>query len=255
MPTDEIETPSTTDDVATEPVADSANETEAVAEPKTYTSWQDALKDADPEELLRNDVIAGRVGQVADKLARKLETERKAADDHNRQLAADRTEELRLRELRSDNPIAYSAEMERRDATADAIRDETARQIRIQSDINGKLANYVTSTFPKEVVDSLAGKTYEGSHADGVVAYIAEITKASEAAQRARWEKDERPALRKQILTELNGGEPSIDSSSGGARAGKSKQYNSNLEASSALMSGDITIQEYTRQHRANGWR
>ncbi len=246
-PTNDVDQSQDAADTAVETV------TELQPEPKTYTRWQDALADADPEELLKHDAIAGRIGQVADKRARELEAQRNAANERNRQAEADRAETQRLRELRADNPVAYANEMDRKDATAEAIAEEAARQARMAGDITGSLAEYVTKTFSKEVVDSLAGKTYEGSYAQGVTAYIADITKASQSALRAEWEKTERPALRKQILAELNGGEPSIDSSAGGARAGK--KFNSNLEASQALYDGTITVQEYTRQAYQNGWR
>lgn len=250
----EAEAP-TADVIETSPVSTEAveAETETPAEPKTYTRWQDALADADPEELLKDDRIAGRIGQVADKRAREIAADNQKREAANRQAESDRQEELRLRSLRSENPIAYANEMERKDATTEAIREETRRQASLSADVTGKLQDYVSRTFPREVIESLAGKSYEGSYAEGVTAYIADITKASRAHDRAQWEKEERPALRKQILTELNGSEPSIDSSAGGARAGKN--FNSNMEASVALMENRITIQEYTRQALKNGWR
>ena len=257
MPADqeiEIETPSTSE-VAAAPIdSEGAVETPAEpTEPKTYTSWQDALKDADPEELLKLDAIAGRIGQVADKRARELAAQQKLADDTRRQAEADRAEETRLRNLRSENPVAYGTEMERRDASTDAIREEARRQSAMGADITGELEKYVAANYTKEVYEALANKSYSGTYAQGVTAYIDELNKAERASLRAQWEKDELPALRKKILTELNGGEAPIDASAGGSRAGKN--YNSNLEASSALMAGEITIAEYTRQHRAKGWR
>ncbi len=256
MPADtdsEIETPTTP--VVEAPVeSDSAVETETVApEPKTYTSWQDALKDADPEELLKHDVIAGRIGQVADKRARELAAAQKRTDDQRAQVEADRAENLRLRNLRTENPIAYANEMDRRDAVSDTMAEEIRRQAAVGADVQLELQKYVTANYPKEVVDSLAGKAYEGTLAQGVAQYYADLDKANHTHQRAEWEKVERPALRKQILAELNGGEPSIDASAGGARAGK--DFNSNLEASTALYENRITIQEYTRQAYKNGWR
>lgn len=256
MPADQdIETETPTSDVAEAHVEDApALETDAPApEPKTYTRWQDALADADPEELLKDDRIAGRIGQVADKRAREIAAEQKRSDDLRKQQDADRAETQRLRELRSDNPVAYANEMERRDASTDAIREEAGRQARMAGDITGALGKYVTENYPKAVVEALAGKTYEGSYADGVAAYYADLDKANHAHLRAKWEADERPALRKQILAELNGGEPSIDSSQGEPRSGK--KYNSNLEASTALYEGRLSIQEYTRQAYQNGWR
>jgi len=249
----EIETP-TTDVVEAPADATAAVETEtAPPEPKTYTSWQDALKDADPEELLKHDAIAGRIGQVADKRARELAAEQKRADDTRRQVEADRAETTRLRELRADNPIAYSNEMERRDAVADTMAEEVRRQTALGADVQLELQKYVTANYPREVIDSLAGKSYEGTLAQGVAQYYADLDKANHTHLRAKWEADERPALRKQILAELNGGEPSIDPSAGGVRAGK--DFNSNLEASTALYENKITIQEYTRQAYKNGWR
>ncbi len=261
MPADEqivtaepIETPTAVVETPAEPVEAPETSTETPPEPKTYTSWQEALKDAAPEELLKDDRIAGRIGQVAQKLAKEMAAQEKAADSLRAQQEADRNEDARLRNLRSDNPMAYANEMERRDASRDAIHEEARRQAAMTADVTGNLTEYVRKNFPAEVVASLAGKTYEGSYAEGVTAYIADITKASRDALRAEWEKTERPALRKQLLTELNGGEPPIDSSAGGGRSGR-KQYNSNYEASVALQNDEITIAEYTRQHRQNGWR
>lgn len=256
MPADpevEIETPTTpVVEAPTEEVA--AVETETpVVEPKTYTSWQDALKDADPDELLKHDAIAGRIGQVADKRARELAAQQKQADDQRRQAEADRAEEARLRDLRGSNPVAYATEMERRDASTDAIREEASRQSRLAADLVGEIETYVKANYSKETYESLAGKTYEGTLAQGAVKYFDELNKAERATLRSQWEKDELPAMRKRVLTELNGGEPPIDSSAGGARAGK--KFNSNLEASTALYEGRIDINEYARQSRENGWR
>lgn len=237
----------------TQPEVEAVETETEEAEPKTYTSWREALADADPEELLKDDRIAGRIGQVADKRARELAAEAKKADDLRRQQELDRAEEMRLRNLRVENPIEYAAEMERRDATTDAIREEARRQAALNADVTGELANYVRENFPREVVNSLAGKTYEGTYAQGVKQYFADLDKANREHLRAQWEKEERPALRKQILTELNGGEPAIESSASESRPGK--KFNSNLEASTALMEGKITIQEYTRQAYQNGWR
>lgn len=255
MPADpilEIETP-TTDVVEAPAESTEAVETEAPAEPKTYTSWQDALKDADPDELLKHDAIAGRIGQVADKRARELTAQQKLADDTRKQADDDRAEELRLRNLRQANPVAYANEMDRKDNVHDALVEEASRQARLAADVTGELESYVKANFSKETYESLAGKSYEGTYAQGVTAYIAELTKAERTNLRAQWEKDELPALRKKILSELNGGEPSIDASAGGTRAGK--KFNSNYEASVALQDGTITIQEYTRQAYQNGWR
>jgi len=258
MPSD-LEQPETVtlEEVPQENTAPELTQTETqpeeVTEPKTYTSWREALADAPPDELLQDDRIAGRIGQVADKRAREIAAKQKADDDLRRQQDADRAEEARLRALRQDNPVAYASEMERRDATADAIKEEAARQARMASDVGQSLAEYVKANYSKETYESLAGKTYEGTYAQGITAYIDELNKAERSALRAQWEKDELPKLRKVLLTELNGGEPPIDASTGDRKA--SPKFNSNLEASTALMDGKITIQDYTRLANQNGWR
>lgn len=245
---------STQEEVPASELTQTETQPEEVAEPKTYTSWREALADADPDELLKDDRIAGRIGQVADKRAREIAAKQKADDDLRRQQEADRAEEARLRALRQDNPVAYASEMERRDATADAIKEEAARQARLASDVGKSLAEYVKANYTKETYESLAGKTYEGmTYAQGITAYIDELNKAERASLRAQWEKDELPALRKKILTELNGGEPPIDASTGDRKA--SPRFNSNLEASTALYEGKITLDTYRQVAIQNGWR
>lgn len=75
--------------------------------------------------------------------------------------------------------------------------------------------------MPEEARAPLYGKTYPGSKLDGIQAFhqdaVRALAKHEAAQERERWKKDAEPALRKELLSRLNGGEEPPDLGGGGA--------------------------------------
>lgn len=227
-----------------------ADETAAVETPpeKVYRTLQEALADADPDELLRDPRIEGRIGQVADKRARDLA----------RQQRAD-AEAERLRTLRKTDPLGYVNEVDRQESEADQAVERTRSEQQLAERMLAPLNDHLQKTLPKEALSQLAGKQYSGStHGEALMAYVDDIVSVrlehEVSAARKKWEAEDRPALRKQVLAELNGGEDaSPEPVSNGAVRGPS--FNSNLEASVALQEGRISIDRYRQLSAQHGWR
>lgn len=188
-----------------------APSTEGAEAPKAEApDWRELVAKVDPEELLKDRRIGGIVG------ARLAEERRRAAQEAEAQLQA-RQQDAELERLRRDDPQGYADEVGRRN-------EERARQGQLVSGIHSRIATWA-ATLPPEVQQKLSGKSYPGPYEDGVLAYTREVAElltehrvaGAVAKARKQWEKDERPAIRQEILAELNGGEPSPDTTRGGA--------------------------------------
>jgi hypothetical protein len=175
--------------------------------------WRELVERIDPKELLQHPRIGGIVGS-------RLEAERRRAAQEAEAHVQARQQDEQLERLRREDPTAYAEEVGRR-------RDESARQGQVLSGIHARIATWA-STLPPEVQQRVSGKTYPGSYEDGVLAYTREVAdlltehRVAEAVARERkqWEKDVRAAIRKEVLAEVNGGEPSPDTAGGGAPNG-----------------------------------
>lgn len=98
---------------------------------------------------------------------------------------------------------------------AKPIREKTAVEVRTA------FAKSLSAHVGAEVFDEVAGKFYEGGPEEAMSQWTADVLKAHEKrlepALFAKWEKERLPVLRKQWLTETNGGEPSPDLGGGGS--------------------------------------
>ena len=174
--------------------------------------WRALLDEVDPKELLSHPRVGGIVGS-------RLEAERRRAAQEAEQALAARQQDAELERLRTTDPESYAAEVGRR-------KEEAARAGQVLSGIHSRIATWA-STLPPEVQQKVSGKTYPGTYEDGVLAYTREVTelltehRVGEAVEKARqkWEKERLPALRAEILAELNGGEPAPDTTRGAAPA------------------------------------
>lgn len=222
----------------------------AGGESTTEPAWRAALKDADRDALLRelldstdtdklrkDPKLAGLIGDAAERRAKAKEAELRE------KILAD-AERERLRKLRDDDPYAYAEEEKKREQEAERKAQETRTETeRVQSwasDIDKAIAEFAKSTLPAELNEKLAKKEYTGSYADGLKAYVADVIDASKegwiAEARKQWEKDILPALRKDALAQVNGGD-SADVGRGAAPAGA------------------LTQDEWARNYRDSAWR
>jgi hypothetical protein len=185
--------------------------------------WRELVERIDPKELLQHPRIGGIVGS-------RLEAERRRAAQEAEAHVQARQQDEQLERLRRDDPQAYAEEVGRR-------RDESARQGQVLSGIHARIATWA-STLPPEVQQRVSGKTYPGSYEDGVLAYTREVAdlltehRVAEAVarERKRWETDVRAAIRKEVLAELNGGEPAPDTARGASPGGNGFKVPTTLE-------------------------
>lgn len=187
----------------------SAPSTEGKAEPEAKApDWREVIRGVDPKELLSDPRIGGIVGS-------RLEAERRRAI----QEAEARQNDERLKALRREDPEAYVKEVE-------AQEQQRAQAGQVVSGIHARVLNLV-ATLPDEVKAPLSGKNYPGTYDEGVFAYTRDLMEAyaahrektAVAKAEQRWDKEKREAIRKEILAEINGDEPSPDTTRGSAPA------------------------------------
>lgn len=201
--------------------------TAAPAETLDYRRWAES---ASPEEILAHRRIAGIVGQKAqEQAAVQLASMRAQLAEEIRQEQADRAEDERLQQLRSIDPGAYLEERERVDSErktrASAAQLATQRDSALVSGAHQRMqlgVKQLQDKLPAEIQREVASRSWPGTVEEGFSAYLNEVVRLSVEhgvnSAKAGWEKVERPALRKQLLAELNGGEPRPDT--GGGRGG-----------------------------------
>lgn len=249
-PVAEVAAPPEPETAANETVADDAEE----PAPKTYKDWREAIADADPDELLKDDRIAGRIGQVAEKRARDLKRQEEEKLTREKETEEAKQDQEYLRKLRKTDFDAYNSEMDKREASREAIQKEAGRARALATDFTGRLDKWANERFPKSVVEKFANTTYEGDFIDGVIHYIDDMESAHRDEIRKEIEKELRPALRKQLLTELNGGE-APESASGTKGKAKEQDYQTELECAEAFERGEINQQELLSIYRRHHWR
>ena len=216
-------------------------------EPK-YVDWREALADADPDELLKDPRVAGRIGQVADARARKLAEQRIAEQEAERQRAADRA-------LRDSDPYKYAEVQRTREQQDFARQQEMQRANAIGSVVTKTLAEYAQEVGLSEDVLKAAAEEADGKPLDqGLKTWVAKTHQGMEAALRKKWEAEELPVLRKKLLAELNGGEPPVQV--GGGQAGKGAlDFATEEEMAAAHMAGRITTDQARQWHLARRGR
>lgn len=238
------------------PVVEPAAPTEQPGAPESPTPTVDQetrrrlYAEADPDELLQHNPklkrsLDGRAGQLADKLAK----ERVDA------LAPQRVKELQIeqlesqeRELRATDPYRAAelrTEVERR---RDELRQEAEKAAApspdaVLSNVMSGLASF-QATLPEPVRKKLEGKAYPGTFEQGFHAYMADVVAEVRAHERARYEREDLPVLRKQALSQVNGGEPSVDLG-GGPSAGAKVITNAEVRR--------MSLDEYDNYFDKNG--
>ena len=192
-----------------EPVSDGA-ESDQPAQPDL--AWFDQVRDAkDPTEALRllaknlprdqlekDDVMSGLIGQIADRRSRELQArqEREAQERAKLQAAA-------------DNDLYTLGEMTQRELQGQLASQQAAQAAGPFMDGVVLFQKQLPEAIQKEVSGQAfgAGKT----HAEGVAEYMAFIV---DRAVKLGLDKRE-SALRKSMLSELNGDEPVPERDSG----------------------------------------
>lgn len=181
---------------------------------------RELLESTDSDRLLKQPKLSGLLGDLAEKRARakEIEIERKVTE---------RQEQARLRKLRDEDPYAYAQEHKRREDEAAAAESTTAEHQRTlvtwATDINNEIGA-LAQTLPRDIVEKLSTKKYEGTLGQGIRAYMSDIIDASKEAwtaeAHAKFTKDILPTLRKEALAKVNGTDESPDTGSGQAAGG-----------------------------------
>lgn len=195
----------------------------SVSETRTETSapdWRTAIDSVDPKELLKHSKIAGILGDLAQRRARE---ERQKWDAELRT----REEDARLRALRDHDPAQYVEEEKRLEQERAQV---TQSQAAIYKDFDDSLSEMYFQ-LPKKDQEELAGKSFGDGFAGRRAALrefatrlaraeaTTELSEAS-ARDRAKWEKEREAAIRKELLAELNGKEPTPDTGGGTSAPG-----------------------------------
>lgn len=159
-------------------------------------AYRQAAEELTPEELLDHNRLGGIVGSAAQKLARKQE----------------------LRRLRESDPAAFAREMAREEE-GDDTADETWGEFDALV-----LTPFFTKHLSENVLKELKGKTFQGDRGSARLAALTDAfttaVKLEVEAAKETWEKELRPTLYKEVLTELRGGDVSPDASSANAKGG-----------------------------------
>jgi hypothetical protein len=214
------------------------------------------LDDDDLEELLRHDRVSGKLGQLADKRARELKREEEEKKSKEDRVEAERREAERLRKLRRTDLAAYNAEMDAREAAEEFEKKEAERTRALAGSFITKLDGYVTDKFPAEVKHKFDNHTYANeSFTDGVLHYVDDLINEERTQLRREVERELRPAIRKQILTELNGGESPEPANGGRGKPKAQQDYSTELEASEAFANGEIDLETLRGLYAAHRWR
>ncbi len=173
------------------------------------------LDSTDSDTLIKQPKLSGLLGDLAERRARAKETEIEKR-------VLERLDRQRLKELRDSDPYAFAQEVKRQEDEATQAQSATAENQRAlaawASDINAEISNLAT-TLPREIVEKLSKKQYQGTLGQGLRAYVVDLIEGHKEAwlsgQQEKWKADLLPALRKEALASVNGGE-SPDTSSGG---------------------------------------
>ncbi len=223
-------------------------------EPRVYRNHDEILADDDlVSKLFEDQRVQDRINKAAEEASAKRAEEDKIRRDQEDRVRAAKTDAEQLEGLRRTSPTAYAEEMGRRGVSERAIKEQVEFATALTSVVKGKLTDYVRKNFPKDVIDSLSGRQYPGSYGDGVTAYFDDLTKATKDHWRAQWEKDEMPSIRKRVLSELNGGTETIESSTPGMKP--SKDYATEEEMATAFQNDRISHEEMRAWYRTHGVR
>ncbi len=204
--------PSAADEVASEGDTSSDVAESDQSEPAPDLAWFDAVREAkDPTEALRllaknlprdqlekDDVMSGLIGQIADRRSRDLLAKQER----------DRQDQAKL-EASANNDLYTLGEMTQRELQAQLASQQAAQAA-------GPFMDGVTlfqKDLPEAIQKEVSGKAFGAgkSHAEGVAEYLSFVV---DRAVKLGLDKRE-SALRKSMLSEINGDEPVPERDSG----------------------------------------
>ncbi len=179
--------PSTTDDVA-------------------YAEW---LKKQPLEKIFQlHPGLTGKLGELS----------QKQVESAKKQWEKEQSEKARLDLARTD-PFEFAkreideSERQRMQGSIQFAAEARARET-VQEMMNG-----LAMVLPAEVVNVHAGKSYPGDFSQATIAYLKDVfntaVEQAIAAERAKWERDARPALQKVAMTQAHATTPNPDLGSG----------------------------------------
>jgi hypothetical protein len=227
---------------------DGEQQSQAAAEQPEKVEQADhyaVLKELDPDEAIRRDSrFAGKVGELADRIyQRRKEQDKEQLKNELREELRREQEEAELARLKDEDEIQYFRKKEEREQRKRTEEEEQTTRQKIEADaIVGAVTLFDTRVLKRlfnelpEEAQTKFPKTFEGDTFENRLAFLRQYAKSygeiEVAKARAKWEKEDRPALKKQILTELNGNSGGYDveggSPSGGGDFATQEEFNAN---------------------------
>jgi vacuolar-type H+-ATPase subunit I/STV1 len=225
-------------------LAQESTESIPVEDDAAYAAW---LKQQPLEKVFQlHPGLTGKLGELSQK---QVAAARQAWEREQ----SERGKKLAERRLAEENPTEFA----RRKLAEDDAR-EVAQRIgsNLAYAVEGRSRQTVQSVaqnlarlLPGEAVRSVAGKTYEGDYGTAMTAWFRDVYNAgierAVAAERARWERDARPALRKEALGNFHAYTPSPDLGAGLPPQGVRQVTSADVER--------MSLEEYDRLFDEHG--
>lgn len=207
----------------------------AEADEAAYWAW---LEKQDPDALVkRHRPLAGKIGELADKQAKRLREEERRADEKRQAEEARRQREQELDEAIDNDPYKLQDLVkEEREKKRKAQEAESHRKA-VLGEWDARLER-IFRQLPEEVQQALSGKQYGGgdeyeartAFLEDVMEQMAEqrsskkLTTALKEEQKRwleAWEKERLPVLRQDWLSEVARDAPSPDQGGGSPEPGE----------------------------------
>lgn len=170
------------------------------------------LKGLKPDEVVKlHPGMDGKVGELADRLFRTKTPELQQLWQKQQEAAREEAELARLKET---DPLRWAEKMAEREDRRKAQEGQQRLAAQVRDSIIGEAQAVVerfAQSLPAPVLAEVAQKQarYQGQpwH-QGFQAWLGDLVESLRAYDRSQWEREARPAIRKEVLAEINGGKP-----------------------------------------------
>ena len=209
-----------------------AQPTPGTADKATPTAdWRSGLDTADPKDILGHKRVAGIFGErlqaersrIKDEVRRELDEEHRRADLARTALA---NEDSLLDDL-ENRPLTAAEQVRKQMLEARRQREDSERLNKLLGErepgirqstadaFNGGIQDWAEANFPTAVIARFQEKVYEGTDRARIKAWLDDLHAEDRRLERAKWEREAAPALEKDALTRVNGGDPVPDTDAG----------------------------------------
>jgi hypothetical protein len=204
------------------PVAESTAPTQETAPVETPDPYA-AIESLDADELVkRHKGLQGKIGAHADRRYREQVAKDKATWEAEFLAKMERQETARL--IESGDILAVGERAKAQYDAEKATEAAVSQHVELRAQLAGELTNetykavqeWWTEDLPAGVQKALTGKQFGGrTPAESIKLALKEAWTLASQELRAEIAKDMRPAVRKEVLTEINSGDPTLDLGSG----------------------------------------